>query len=391
MKISRPVLVEEDGLAKYKVTIESSLGSQTLWYSVEKEYRDLLSDRADAALVAALMPAMKLGEDIEIDGIISERLYYVFSSAYQGLLKNILPVLKNIEIKPRHLEKYTTKPIGSMTGFSGGIDAFHTLNCHFYENQIPDAFRLTHLLFNNVGSHSSGGEKLFRARYNRLLPLTQKLGLPYVAVNSSLEEFYQAVNISFRASSVVRNGSVALLFQRGIGKYYFSSGYKYIELNRHREIAGNLSYWEAIATPFLSTETMEMFSVGHEYTRVEKTLQVADVEDSYTWLDICSSNKLAGNCGQCKKCLQTQLTLDIAGKLDRYSSVFDLDRYYKIRHNYFPEPLLRNDPFRREIADFAEAQGFEFPLRARVLAKTPYFWELREGARWVRDRIKGKK
>ena len=49
MKISRPVLVEEDGLAKYKVTIESSLGSQTLWYSVEKEYRDLLSDRADAA------------------------------------------------------------------------------------------------------------------------------------------------------------------------------------------------------------------------------------------------------------------------------------------------------------------------------------------------------
>ncbi|MGD1849887.1 MAG: hypothetical protein ACFCBU_04560 [Cyanophyceae cyanobacterium] len=391
MKISHPVLVEEDGLVKYKVTIESSLGSQILWYSVDKEFGNLLSDHADTAVVAALIPAMKLGEDIEIDGTISEKLYYVLSSAYQGLLKDIIPTLKTIRIKPQSIEIYKTKSTGVMTGFSGGIDAFHTLNRHFYQDHIPNSLRITHLLFNNVGSHSSGGERLFRARYNRLLPLTEKLGLPYVPVNSNLEELYRSVQITFRASSVLRNASVALLFQEGIGKYLFSSGYKYIELNRQPNVTGNLSYWEAIATPFLSTETMEMFSVGHEYTRVEKTLQVSEVEDSYKWLDICSTNKLAGNCGQCKKCLQTQFTLDIAGKLDRYKSAFDLDRYYKIRHNYFPEPLLRDDPFRREIVDFAEAQGFKFPLRAKMLANTPYFLELRDVARWIRDRVKGLK
>ena len=388
MKISQPKLVRQDDLVVYQVTVQSSLGERTLRYELGEKYADLLSDRADAALVALLLPAMKLGEDIELESPISEKLYYTLSSAYQGLLRYIIPGLKAIAIHPESLENSPPNPSGVMTGFSGGIDAFCTLADHFYNDQIPDSFRITHLIFNNVGSHSSGGEKLFRSRYQRLLPLAQKLDLPFIAINSNLEELYRDVAITFRMSSVARNMSVALLFQEGIGKYLYASGYQYIQLNTQPNVTGIMAYWEPIAVPLLSTDRMELLSVGHEYTRVEKTLRVAEIEDSYTWLDICSTNKLAGNCGACKKCLQTQLTLDIAGQLDRYAAAFNLDRYRQIRHNYLPEPLLRDDPFRREIVDFAAKRGFEFPLRARLLAKMPYFVEAREIARGIRDRLR---
>ncbi|MEM9246784.1 MAG: hypothetical protein AAGA67_13750, partial [Cyanobacteria bacterium P01_F01_bin.153] len=125
MKVSRPTLIQRDNAIVYQAKVESSLGSHSLWFSFPAQYRDLESDHADGAMVALLLPAMVLGEDVSIDGSLSERLYYNFSGRAQGLLRALLPQLNRVKIHAEHLDPVVRSPDspgGVATGFSGGVD-----------------------------------------------------------------------------------------------------------------------------------------------------------------------------------------------------------------------------------------------------------------------------
>ena len=55
------------------------------YFCVDDEYADwLASDVYDAFLVAMLYPAMCYGEEIEIDGPVSKRIYHNIIRAYKG-------------------------------------------------------------------------------------------------------------------------------------------------------------------------------------------------------------------------------------------------------------------------------------------------------------------
>jgi hypothetical protein len=61
---------------EYRVAVEWSRGTDTLWYRVEKRFADILTTSADAALVALLVPAMAAGEAIYLAGPVSKRLFH---------------------------------------------------------------------------------------------------------------------------------------------------------------------------------------------------------------------------------------------------------------------------------------------------------------------------
>lgn len=221
------------------------------------------------------------------------------------------------------------------TGFSGGIDSFCVLADHYYA-EIPKRYRLTHLLFNNVGSHGAGGERLFRERYERLLPSAERIGLPFMMVNSNLDSFY-GEGLGFQQTHTFRNSSVALLLQEGVQSYMYASTFNYLE-----SFVGptyDTAYSDNITLPLLSTNNFDAFYLGSEYTRLEKTLRVAEISESYTTLDICmnpNNNSGYTNCSMCWKCLRTLVTLEIAGYLGNYSNVFDLKIYKIIGRGIFP-------------------------------------------------------
>jgi len=127
-----------------------------------------------------------------------------------------------------------------------------------------------------------------------------------------------------------------------------------------------------ITLPLLSTETLDIVSAGSQYTRIEKTIRVAEIEESYRFLDVCvDENPLKINCSACDKCMRTMLTLEIAGKLERYSMVFDLDTYRKNRDFFIEEVLQSNDSYLlKEIADFIVMSGFIVPLSSRLFLRT---------------------
>jgi len=367
MKIGSPQIMQENDHLFYRVAVETVTGKETLWYRLDKSFGDLVTTSCDAPLVGLLIPAMASGEDIHIDGVISERLLYNLSRPYQTLLRHVIPSLRPVRIfADKVCGSRACPPAGVATGFSGGIDSYCALADNFYADSLQ-GFKVTHLLFNNVGSHGKGGEGLFQKRYERLAPSAERLGLPFVMVNSNLGTFY-GKGLSFAKTHTPRNASVALLLQGGIGRYMYASAFSYanVFVGRAKEIA----YTDTISLPLLSTETLDAFSIGSEHTRVEKTLRVAEVPESYGSLDVCTNTlHVAGytNCSTCPKCLRTLATLEIAGLLERYAGAFNLDAYRRHRSMFFAELIGNCDPFHKEIIQFSRQRDYPYPVASRLL------------------------
>ncbi len=370
MKISSPEILQENGEILYRVRVETSAGPDTLWYSVPEQFGDLITDSCDAPLVALLIPAMACGEDIHVAGKLSERLFHTLSRPYQRLMQHVIPSLRQVRIYPTEIQSAIHVRSAVATGFSAGVDSFCVLADHYY-SEVPAAFKVTHLLFNNVGSHGSGsrGERLFRARYARTAPVAAQIGLPLVRINSNVDTYY-GKTLDFQRTHTPRNASVALLLQRGVGRYLYASAFDYT----HAFVGAtyDMAYCDAIALPLLSTEVLDALSVGSEYTRVEKTLRVAAATNSHNVLDVCTHPDRAGNCSGCWKCMRTLLTLEIAGLLESYSASFDLDTYARRRNKYIREVLVSDEPLLREIVHFAKQRDFAFPLSSRLHARMTF-------------------
>jgi len=94
-----------------------------------------------------------------------------------------------------------------LTGLSAGIDPFRTIL-----DQASDA-KVTHLLFDNVGSHgrTKRDAQVFRDRMARLNPIARDdLGLPLIAVGSNLDA---VLGMDFQLRHTIRNAAIAMPFQ----------------------------------------------------------------------------------------------------------------------------------------------------------------------------------
>jgi hypothetical protein len=365
MNIEKPQRIVCDTEIQLRSIVKFSAGPDNLWFSVDKKNGELLYEYSDGFLLALLIPSMLAGEDISIEGTVSERLYYNLQGPLQKLLGLYWPALHEIKIHPEFLESKKEHVPGVITGFSGGIDSFCVLADYFL-GQVPTGLKITHLLYNNVGAHEIGeqGDNDFKKRFMELKPVADQLSLPLVKVNSNLDQFYP--HASFPKTHTLRNAAAALIFQEGIGRFLFGSTYHYSDI-----VVGqgyDISQMDPITVPLLSTEGMDMISVGGEYTRVQKTIKVAEIAESHTNLDVCPRYYATRrNCSTCYKCMRTMLTLDIAGLLDRYSTSFDLETYKLNKDKYIGGILYNTDPLLREIIKFADERKYVIPLRSRIL------------------------
>lgn len=371
MKIGKPKIEVSDQVTSVKFTIDSSRGSETLWYQVDRCFGDFLTQNSDAAAVALLVPAMEMGEDLIIEGSVSEKLYYHLIDPIQKLLVQVIPFLNIIRLDVENLTVSTNKASGVCTGFSAGIDSFSAL-ADYYLKDVPEGLKLTHLLYNNVGSHFERSDSLFNIRFSKIFPVAERFGLPFIKVNSNLDSFYRDTpqrNLGFGQTHTIRNATVPLILQNGIGRFYYETGYSNNEISI--KPTDEISHVDPILLGLLSTETVDMLSVGGEYTRVEKTKIVANIPESYNSLDVCLAARADGsNCSTCFKCMRTQLTLDIAGCKQLYDGVFDSVKYGKNKDQYIGEIIastrfhsikLKNvDPLIIEIDNFSKETNYKY-------------------------------
>ena len=366
MKIGRPRLEEREGRLEYRATVDFAKGTTDLWFAVPREHGHLLSDRADAALLALILPAMRAGEDVRVEGAVSEKLFYNLSGIFQAVVDGVIAPLSRVRIEAAQTDRARQRATGVASGFSAGIDSFAVLADHHYGSP-PPGFRLTHLLYNNVGSHGEAEGPLFRLRYERLRPAAERIGLPFVAVDSNLPAFFEGLN--FKRTYSLRNAVVGLLLQAGIGRSLHAAGTT-VKGPPPTLPINDIAYLDPLLFPMRSTEVFDATWVGGDRGRVEKTLLVAGIEDSYDVLDVCVRNDRAGNCSTCKKCVRTLLTLEIAGMHERYARVFDFAVYRRERHWRVARILRKNLKMSLEIKALARERGYRFPLRERLIAWT---------------------
>ena len=69
--------------------------------------------------------------------------------------------------------------------------------------------------------------------------------------------------------------------------------------------------------------------------------------------------------------MRTLLTLEIAGLIDRYARVFDLDVYRRRRARFIGQVLQSRSPLMKEIVAFARERDYPLPLRSRFFALLP--------------------
>jgi hypothetical protein len=342
--------------------------TERLWFEAEASHGDKFSsETADGFVVALLGLAATRGLDIEVEGQMSSRLLYSLNSYYSALLASVLPEARRFSVKANRVTRTRWGGTDVYTGFSGGVDSYCTIVDHLDE-RVPAEYRVTQLLFNNVGSHGQTARDLdvFRARFAHLAPHARALGLPFFWVNSNLDA---VLGLSFQLTHTPRNAAVALLLQKSCAKYLYSSAVHYRHC--HGGPAHDISYADGIGLPLLSTETVECISSGSQHTRFEKTEIVSRYTPSYDVLDVCIAPVQGAkiNCTKCWKCLRTALTLDIIGALDSYQAVFDLDTYRRLRTLYLAVVLTSRDPLELEIKRRIIGGGYPVPVASTVLAR----------------------
>lgn len=245
----------------------------------------------------------------------------------------------------------------------------------FREND-PD-YRINALFFFNNGWHgdcrNENTKKLCLERYNQNKPAADELGLPLYFIDSNFSAFvfgiyglkYVVGRIGFFA-----NYSCILGLQKGIRRYYASSGLSYTQIMKFglkcREDDFS-EFSESYSVPLIRTEKTEIIVDGCQYERTQKTKNIADWNIAQKYLNVCSLNSYdsltAHNCSVCDKCMRTLTALDTLGKLDNFSGVFDIEAYKKQSFKYKCHIVLNKNKnaLYEDNYNFAKAQGKPFP------------------------------
>ena len=367
MKILQPTFTDSNNIFRYNAEIVSEGIKSGLWYELDSTYKDYFTSTLDGPLVAMLLPAMTRGENIQLDGKVSEKLYYNIFNGLQYILKSLYPHLKIIKISAKELVKEPIRNQSTASGFSGGIDSFYTLFQHNFNSFIPENYKIKNLMYFNVGAFADGKERLFREKYNRLLPATKELNLPFIAVNSNMDDFYE--NNTFIQSHTLRTISVGLALQNGFDKYLFASGYTYIDTIVSPSRTHSISLADPLIVPLLSTERFAPSLVGSDANRVEKTDKITSLSFAKKYLDVCIDTHYTGNCSKCRKCIRTMLTLHVLGKLDEFSEVFDVRDFKKNMFFYLAQLYRdRKEKYPSEIINYARQVNFNVPMLAKLYA-----------------------
>jgi hypothetical protein len=307
-------------------------------------------------------------EDIEIDGSVSEILYFHIVNYVAPLLKDFRPhySIPTIKVNGYADAKKSDKHIVG-TGFSGGVDSFCTIYDRF-ELEKNSHFKLNTLFFFNIGQngHIDEPSTAIRAknRFEFSKQFADSVGLPMVFMDTNMFLFYKS-HWEYDAGPLCRSASI-LVFQRVCDTYFLASSYHY---RQHIEFE-SIHHLDDMADPYiyyqLSTSVTHIILDGAQYYRDDKVERLLNYPPVYKFLNVCIKGDdyvTTKNCSCCHKCHRTLYAIQSLGKLDDFSEVFDIPLY--LSHEFAAKCdaklAARRDPFTRKNIEFAESHGNKFP------------------------------
>lgn len=340
--ISKPKLEERDDKVVLSVDFESEAEKKKLWYSFSSKYKEyLIYEQLDAFIIGLLFLGLKTGQDLKLKSPISARLFYSLNHYLIDAFCLVNPNYKRIKIIPTSLSTSDFNVANTAgTGLSCGIDSFAT---YFDHKDEVSPYLIEYFTFFNVGSHGDKGgdkaRKIFNERFINVSQFAEKVNREVITVDSNLSEILQ---MKFQETYNLRTISCALLLQKLFKNYYYSSGTRFDHFAFNNKEIADL---DMLIIPNLSTESTTFFVSALKYSRIDRTQLISEFPQTYEHLDVCTHPYIEGrdeiNCSECYKCQRTMLTLEILGKLECYSKVFDLDKFRKNKKEYIGSLLSK--------------------------------------------------
>ena len=358
MEISPPELSYLDDKVVVSARFTCKGEENTLWFKFDKEFADYaVLEKSDAFLVALLPLAMQLHEDIRLHHPVSEEIYYNVTEYLIPLISLAMPEKGRVRVVHSGFSDITRKGTDGVvaTGLSCGVDSFFTLYEHARPD-IPPSHRITHCVFMDVGSHGVLGSEGEQLRFTRRLDITRRcaaeLGMKTVVIESNLSQF---ISEPYAKTATIRNAGAALVLEKLFRIYYYSSSVSFENIHVKDN---DIDHSDPMVLSYLSTNHLRFVSSGVQFKRTEKTEIVSRYEPSYRYLNVCFFT--GDNCSVCDKCLRTELTLDLYGKLELYAGVFDLDKYRREKRRYICSLLATSsrNVFSKERCDLMKRVGF---------------------------------
>ena len=356
-----------DNYREVRARIETESGKNPfqLWYRVPTQDVELLnSQNGDSFLAATLLPAMALGESVQIRAPVSRELLEhakVIQSLYCEWDKSLSRVsIVAPERSSREVKGKTVPNVGLF--FSLGVDCFHLLmrNC---VARPAGADEITHLIFLHGFDISHRTTFVYKDLLENGNKVARALQKKIVRISTNLRDFSDPIISWGRLYHGAALASYGLLLEPGFNTIYMAGGHQ----PRHLHPWGS----HPLLDPLWSTETLRFVSEGCETGRVQKIKFLAQFPIAMETLRVCFINtNNRYNCGECEKCVRTMIGLHIAGALPNcrtFSHEIDIHSVEKLPVSWieraFIEDLLNNlgssdfDDELREALNRAISQG----------------------------------
>lgn len=220
-----------------KIIVDLTIKGQQkdLWLITENENaKYFCTERCDGIIVMLLPELLLIGENIESDLPISEKLYYNLSKLMPALVDNSQGRFSNIEIRcPLSTASLRNERQKSATGMSFGIDSLYSYFSHRPESchgVVPRDYVVELITFFNNGSLNGeyrNNQQQMRAIFargrERVIRFAERQNVDYLTVDTNIDEFY---TLNYTKTHTFRTIGIVLCFQRLIVNYYFASSYK---------------------------------------------------------------------------------------------------------------------------------------------------------------------
>lgn len=340
MIIYKPSIIKDDTFVSYNSKINFLDTDENLYFKIDKQYANWLTDKSDPLLISLLIPAMKNKENIKIHGKISKILYKNLDEI-QNLLIAVIPHLSKIKVDADLIEEDLIQHEVVLSGFSAGVDAFTTFE-DYYLNPKSD-INISHFLFNNL----TYGNTRIAQKIDNINKIKNKYNFPLFQTWSNLHSFYKKGHkIGFEQTHTVRNSAIPHFLGGMPSLFLYSSTF-------HKDLiqpvqSNDLAIIDDLLLPLLSSNSVTCISVGSEYTRLDKTLKVSKLLDAYQHLDTCIGKQTSKfiNCGTCRKCTRALLTFELVNQKDNFKDAFNLEAWNSVRNDY-----IKDLPNRTQLND----------------------------------------
>lgn len=263
-----------------------------VWFELPDQLKT--SNTADAFVVAALMVAMKSGENISVDSrySVSKKLLLGLDLV-QDLYVAWFPFCKRVSITAKASSAEPAND-GYASFFSGGVDGLYT----FYRQRE----NISHLLFLGGVDIQLDNKELIDEALRNNAEFADEHGKTLVPILTNLRNYCHAQGLSWgNQYSGAGLASVALLL---------GFPFTFVPASQSHD----MHYPDATSPALDHLFSNEATTIYYEgaVNRPTKIRDLGKIDGSMNRLRVCWQDK-DYNCGQCEKCVRTMLLLHMYG------------------------------------------------------------------------------